>query len=78
MEYHDRQIGLALASLEKRGLLDNTIIIATSDQGMPFPRIKGQIYEEDFHEAFVVRWGDKIIPGRIVTDFINFPDGSAH
>ena len=74
VEYHDRQIGLALTSLEKRGLLDNTIIIATSDQGMPFPRIKGQIYEEDFHEAFVVRWGDKIIPGRIVTDFINFPD----
>ncbi|KAB1155475.1 sulfatase family protein [Flavobacterium luteum] len=74
VEYHDRQIGLALASLEKRGLLDNTIIIATSDQGMPFPHVKGQIYDEDFHEAFVVRWGDKIIPGRVVTDYINFPD----
>lgn len=74
VEYHDTQIGYALASLAKRGLLDNTIIIATSDQGMPFPRVKGQIYDEDFHEAFVVRWGDKIIPGRIVTDFINFPD----
>ena len=74
VEYHDRQIGLALAALEKRGLLDNTIIIATSDQGMPFPYVKGQIYDEDFHEAFVVRWGDKIIPGRVVTDFINFPD----
>jgi arylsulfatase A-like enzyme len=74
VEYHDKQIGKALALLEKRGLLDNTIIIATSDQGMPFPRIKGQIYNEDFHEAFVVRWGDKIIPGRVVTDFISFPD----
>lgn len=74
VEYYDRQIGYALASLAKRGLLDNTIIIATSDQGMPFPRVKGQIYDEDFHEAFVVRWGDKIIPGRVVTDFINFPD----
>jgi len=74
VEYHDTQIGYALASLAKRGLLDNTIIIATSDQGMPFPRVKGQIYDEDFHEAFVVRWGDKIIPGRVVTDFISFPD----
>ena len=41
---------------------------------LSFPYVKGQIYDEDFHEAFVVRWGDKIIPGRVVTDFINFPD----
>jgi len=74
VEYHDMMIGKALESLAKRGLLDNTIIIATSDQGMPFPRVKGQMYDEDFHEAFVVRWGDKIKPGRVVTDFINFPD----
>lgn len=74
VEYHDQQIGKALASLAKHGLLDNTIIIATSDQGMPFPHIKGQIYDEDFHEAFVVRWGNKIKAKRVVTDFINFPD----
>jgi len=74
VEYHDMMIGKALESLAKRGLLDNTIIIATSDQGMPFPRVKGQMYDEDFHEALVVRWGDKIKPGRVVTDFVNFPD----
>lgn len=74
VEYHDMVIGKALESLAKRGLLDNTIVIATSDQGMPFPRVKGQIYEEDFHEALVIRWGDKIQPGRVVTDFVNFPD----
>lgn len=74
VEYHDMMIGEALESLAKRGLLDNTIIIATSDQGMPFPRVKGQIYDEDFHEALVIRWGEKIKPGRTVTDFVNFPD----
>ena len=74
VEYHDMMIGKALESLAKRGLLDNTIIIATSDQGMPFPHVKGQIYDEDFHEALVVRWGDKIKPGRTLTDFVNFPD----
>ncbi len=74
VEYHDMMIGKVLESLAKRGLLDNTIIIATSDQGMPFPRVKGQIYDEDFHEALVIRWGDKIKPGRTVTDFVNFPD----
>jgi len=74
VEYHDMMIGKALELLTKYGFIDNTIIIATSDQGMPFPRIKGQMYDEDFHEALVVRWGDKIKHGRTVTDFVNFPD----
>ncbi len=60
--------------VEERGMLDNTLIIATSDHGMAFPRIKGQIYDEGFHIAFAARWGNKIKPGRVVDDFINFPD----
>ena len=55
-------------------MLDNTLIIATSDHGMPFPRVKGQIYEDGFHIPFVVRWGDKIKANRVMTDFITFPD----
>ncbi|WP_081817028.1 sulfatase [Polaribacter sp. Hel_I_88] len=74
VEYHDAHIGRALAALEKRGLLENTLIIATSDHGMPFPHIKGQIYDEGFHVGLVARWGNKIKAGRTVTDFINFPD----
>mgnify|MGYP001335167968 CR=1 FL=1 len=74
VEYHDSQIGICLNILEERGMLDNTLIIVTSDHGMAFPRIKGQIYDEGFHVAFAARWGDKIKPGRVVDDFINFPD----
>lgn len=74
VEWYDTHIGRALKHLEAAGQLDNTLIIATSDHGMPFPRVKGQIYEHGFHIPFVVRWGDKIKPGRTVTDFITFPD----
>lgn len=74
VEYHDKQIQKCLDLLEERGLLNNTIIIATSDHGMAFPHIKGQIYNEAFHVLFAVRWGDKIKPGRTVEDFISFPD----
>ena len=31
--------------LEAAGELDDTLIVVTSDHGMPFPRVKGQIYE---------------------------------
>lgn len=74
VEWYDTHIARALKHLEAAGKLDNTIVIATSDHGMPFPRVKGQIYDDGFHIPFAVRWGDKIKPGRTVTDFITFPD----
>jgi N-sulfoglucosamine sulfohydrolase len=74
VEWYDTHIDRALRHLEKAGKLDNTLIIATSDHGMPFPRVKGQIYDDGFHIPFAVRWGDRIKPGRTVTDFITFPD----
>jgi N-sulfoglucosamine sulfohydrolase len=74
VEWFDRQIGRSLEMLRQRGMLDGTLVIATSDHGMPLPRVKGQIYDEGFHIPFAARWGDRIKPGRIVTDFITFPD----
>ena len=74
VEWYDKHIGEALQHLQRQDMLDNTLIIATSDHGMPFPRVKGQIYDDGFHVPMAVRWGDKIKPGRIVTDFITFPD----
>ena len=74
VEWFDEQIGKAVKILEDLGELDNTIIMVTSDHGMPFPRVKGQIYEEGVHVPLAVRWSDRIEPGRTVDDFINFPD----
>ena len=74
VEWYDKHITQALKHLELHGKLENTLIIATSDHGMPFPRVKGQIYDDGFHVPFAVRWGDRIKPGRTVTDFITFPD----
>jgi N-sulfoglucosamine sulfohydrolase len=74
VQYHDKQIGRCLEILEEKGLLENTLIIVTSDHGMAFPHIKGQIYDEGFRVAFAARWENRIEPGRTVDDFINFPD----
>ncbi len=74
VEWYDTHIGRALKHLEEHGLLEDTLIIATSDHGMPFPRVKGQIYDDGFHVPLAARWGNRIQPGRTVTDFITFPD----
>jgi len=57
--------------LEKKGELENTIIIVTSDNGMPFPRAKATLYEYGTHMPLAIMWGDRIKGGRSVDDFIN-------
>lgn len=74
VEWVDRHLGLALKKLEEIGELDNTLLVVTSDHGMPFPRVKGQIYEDSFHITMAVRWPAKSKGGRTVDDFINFRD----
>ena len=74
VEWADRHIGQALDLLEKSGELENTLVIITSDHGMPFPYVKGQIHEDGFRLPFVARWGKGIKPGRVVNDFVNVRD----
>jgi hypothetical protein len=75
VEYMDRHLGLMLDELEKRGMLDNTFVIVTSDHGMPFPRSKGYAYFDSNHVPLAIRWPQGLkAPGRIVDDFVNFTD----
>lgn len=78
VEHTDRHLGLMLAELEKRGQLDNTLIIVTSDHGMPFPRGKGYAYEDSNHVPLAIRYPAGIRkPGRVLEDFVDFTDIAA-
>ncbi|WZO98337.1 sulfatase [Isosphaeraceae bacterium EP7] len=74
VERFDADLGRIIAQLEKSGELEETLLLVTSDHGMPFPRVKGQIYEAGFHIPLAVRWGSRIKPGRVVDDFVNVRD----
>ena len=74
VEWYDTHVGRAVQALEEKGLMDNTLIVVTSDHGMPFPRVKGQLYEEGFHVPMVAYWKGVIQPGRRVDDSVSFPD----
>ena len=78
VEYFDTHLGRALAHLEERGELANTLVVVTSDHGMPFPRVKGQIYEWGFHLPLAIM-GPGVESGengepRVVDDFVNVRD----
>lgn len=75
IEYADSHLERMTSSLEKRGLLENTIIATTSDHGMPFPRCKAQEYEYSNHVPMAIMWPRGIKnSGRTVKDMVSFID----
>ncbi len=75
VEHVDRHLQMMLAELKKRGQLDNTLVVFTSDHGMPFPRVKGQAYLASNHIPLAIRWPKGIThPGRTVNDYVSFVD----
>ena len=75
VEHYDEHLDRMLRQLERRGLLHNTLVVVTSDHGMPFPRSKGNAYEIANHVPLAIRWPAGILkPGRVVDDFVSFVD----
>ncbi len=75
VEHFDNHLGKMLAELEKRKLLSKTIVVVTSDHGMPFPRVKGNAYEFANHVPLAILWPAGIAkPGRAIDDFVSFID----
>jgi N-sulfoglucosamine sulfohydrolase len=62
----DRHIGLVVEAIQKRGQLDNTMIIVMADNGRPFPRCKTRLYESGIKTPLVVHF-PKLIKTRDVS-----------
>lgn len=75
IEYFDAHLVKMIELLEQRDELENTIVIVTADNGMPFPRVKGQAYEYSNHMPLAIMWKSGIKnPGRSIYDYISFID----
>jgi hypothetical protein len=70
----DREVGRVLAKLEAMGELDNTIVVISGDNGMPFPRCKATLYDQGTRVPLTIRWGGNARAGRVVTDFVSLCD----
>jgi arylsulfatase A-like enzyme len=74
IETYDREVGRILAAIDKAGRLDNTLIVITSDNGMPFPRSKATLSEFGTHMPLAIRWPSHVPAGKTVTDFVSHID----
>jgi arylsulfatase A-like enzyme len=79
----DEQIGRIVAALEKQGMLENTIIIFSSDNGGPIDsgatngRLragKGTLYEGGVRAAAFATWPGKIPPGSTINEPLHMVD----
>lgn len=59
----DAQIGKYLRTLRERDLLENTLIIFFSDNGAPFPRAKGMLYDAGIRTPLIFSWPAEIGKG---------------
>jgi N-sulfoglucosamine sulfohydrolase len=59
----DADIGRMLAELDRRKLRDNTLIVFLSDNGPPFPREKGTLYDGGTRTPLIFSWPGSIRAG---------------
>ena len=74
IERFDRELGEIVSFLEERDELANTMVIVTSDNGMPFPRAKADLYDYGARVPFAVRWPERVPSGRVPSDFVSLVD----
>lgn len=72
--YFDDQVGEALSLIDKYGLGDNTVFIATTEQGSSFPHAKWTLYDAGLHTGFIVRWPGVIEAGSTSDALIEYSD----
>jgi len=70
----DRQVGEIIKQVEEMGELENTLVVITSDNGMPFPRCKCNLYDMGTHIPLAACWLGTVKGGRVVEDFVSLTD----
>ncbi len=74
IERLDVNVGKLLKLLDENDLVENTLVIFTSDQGMSFAGAKGTLYDSGLHVPMIARWPGKIKPGRVSSDLVSLID----
>ncbi len=70
----DRDLARVIEALDRTGELDHTIVIVTSDNGMPFPRAKATLYDGGTRVPLVIRWAGVARAGAQHDEFVGLTD----
>jgi arylsulfatase A-like enzyme len=74
VEEFDFECGQLILALERRGELDNTVIVMTSDNGWQMPRGLANCYDLGVRVPLAMRFPERIRRGQIRDDFATLAD----
>jgi N-sulfoglucosamine sulfohydrolase len=74
LKYCDGIIGKILDTLEKTGLMKNTIIILSGDHGNGLPRSKRSLHNSGVSVPLLIRFPDKRLAGTVNNDLVYLMD----
>ena len=85
MVEHDKAVGRVLDKLQELGIVDNTIVMYSTDNGAetftwpdggttPFRGEKNTTWEGGFRVPMMVKWPGKIEPGQVSNEIISMED----
>ena len=74
VERMDREAGDIIRVLEASGQLENTVVVFTSDNGMPFPRAKANLYDGGAHVPLAIRFPPRVKAPVTIDDFVVLTD----
>jgi len=74
IEWSDLHLSRILNYLDSIGELENTIVIVTADNGMPFPSAKANCFEYGAHVPLAISYPKGFPAGRRIDDPVSFVD----
>ena len=74
IEWADQMLGKIMQTLEERNLTENTVIVFTSDNGMPFPKAKATLYDFGVRVPLIIQWDQHFPADRVVSDPVSLTD----
>jgi N-sulfoglucosamine sulfohydrolase len=70
----DEGVGLALKALKANGLAENTLVIYTTDHGLPFPDMKCQLTDHGVGVALIMRGPSGFSGGKVCDAMVSHID----
>lgn len=70
----DQNVGLVLKMLEEQQVLNSTLIVFSSDNGMPFPRAKSTCYDSGVRIPLIIHYPESIPGGQVSSALVSLVD----
>jgi arylsulfatase A-like enzyme len=70
----DQELGEIIRLLKASGQMENTLIVITGDNGMPFPRAKATLYDAGSKVPLIISFSGQINAGIRIAEFVSLTD----